>query len=335
MSTAKELKKEIERGVWDASLGKLYGRRAGVLERQRARYADALDCFAALYGGEREAAIYSAPGRTEIGGNHTDHNHGVVMAGAVDLDVIAVVSKNTDDVVRVKSKGFDGRDEVKLEQLSPVLAEQGRSAALIRGVAAGIAKQGGVLGGFDAYTTSDVLRGSGLSSSAAFEVVIGTVFNGEYNQGRFSAVDIAKISQYAENEYFGKPSGLMDQTACSVGSVITIDFRDPASPVVEKVDLIWQNTIIVCALQIQKGAMRRLPMNMRPSAKRWKQWRPISISRCCAKWMSLLFMRILLVCVKNWGTVPYCALSTFLRTVGVPVRYAVPSVRIALKTFWN
>ena len=97
-------------------------------------------------------------------------------------------------------------------------------------------KQGGVLGGFDAYTTSDVLRGSGLSSSAAFEVVIGTVFNGEYNQGRFSAVDIAKISQYAENEYFGKPSGLMDQTACSVGSVITIDFRDPASPVVEKVD---------------------------------------------------------------------------------------------------
>ena len=189
--------------MWDASLGKLYGRRAGVLERQRARYADALDCFAALYGGEREAAIYSAPGRTEIGGNHTDHNHGVVMAGAVDLDVIAVVSKNTDDVVRVKSKGFDGRDEVKLEQLSPVLAEQGRSA---------------------------------LSSSAAFEVVIGTVFNGEYNQGRFSAVDIAKISQYAENEYFGKPSGLMDQTACSVGSVITIDFRDPASPVVEKVD---------------------------------------------------------------------------------------------------
>ncbi len=220
MSTAKELKKEIERGVWDASLGKLYGRRAGVLERQRARYADALDCFAALYGGEREAAIYSAPGRTEIGGNHTDHNHGVVMAGAVDLDVIAVVSKNTDDVVRVKSKGFDGRDEVKLEQLSPVPAEQGHSAALIRGVAAGIAKQGGVLGGFDAYTTSDVLRGSGLSSSAAFEVVIGTVFNGEYNQGRFSAVDIAKISQYAENEYFGKPSGLMDQTACSVGSVI-------------------------------------------------------------------------------------------------------------------
>ena len=235
MSTAKELKKEIERGVWDASLGRLYGRRAGVLERQRARYADALDCFAALYGGEREAAIYSAPGRTEIGGNHTDHNHGVVMAGAVDLDVIAVVSKNTDDVVRVKSKGFDGRDEVKLEQLSPVLAEQGRSAALIRGVAAGIAKQGGVLGGFDAYTTSDVLRGSGLSSSAAFEVVIGTVFNGEYNQGRFSAVDIAKISQYAENEYFGKPSGLMDQMACSVGSAITIDFKDTAGPIVDKV----------------------------------------------------------------------------------------------------
>ena len=235
MSTARELQQEIERGAWDAALEKLYGRREGMLERQRARYADALGQFAALYGGEREAAVYSAPGRTEIGGNHTDHNHGVVMAGAVNLDVIAVISKNTDDTVRVKSKGFDGRDEVKLDRLSPEPSEQGHSAALIRGVAAGIAKQGGVLGGFDAYTTSDVLRGSGLSSSAAFEVVIGAVLNGEYNKDCFSAVEIAKISQYAENEYFGKPSGLMDQTACSVGSVITIDFRDPADPVVEKV----------------------------------------------------------------------------------------------------
>lgn len=311
MSTAKELKKEIERGVWDASLGKLYGRRAGVLERQRARYADALDCFAALYGGEREAAIYSAPGRTEIGGNHTDHNHGVVMAGAVDLDVIAVVSKNTDDVVRVKSKGFDGRDEVKLEQLSPVPAEQGRSAALIRGVAAGIAKQGGVLGGFDAYTTSDVLRGSGLSSSAAFEVVIGTVFNGEYNQGRFSAVDIAKISQYAENEYFGKPSGLMDQTACSVGSVITIDFRDPASPVVEKVDFDLAKHDYCLCITDTKGSHASLTDEYAAVRQEMEAVAAYFDKPVLREVDESAFMRILLVCVKNWGTVPYCALSTF------------------------
>lgn len=301
MSTAKELKKEIERGVWDASLGRLYGRRAGVLERQRARYADALDCFAALYGGEREAAIYSAPGRTEIGGNHTDHNHGVVMAGAVDLDVIAVVSKNTDDVVRVKSKGFDGRDEVKLEQLSPVLAEQGRSAALIRGVAAGIAKQGGVLGGFDAYTTSDVLRGSGLSSSAAFEVVIGTVFNGEYNQGRFSAVDIAKISQYAENEYFGKPSGLMDQTACSVGSVITIDFRDPASPVVEKVDFDLAKHDYCLCITDTKGSHASLTDEYAAVRQEMEAVAAYFDKPVLREVDESAFMRILLVCVKTGG----------------------------------
>lgn len=235
MATARELKQSIEGGAWDAALEKLYGSRAGMLEFQRARYADAVAEFAAMYGADRQVEIYSAPGRTEIGGNHTDHNHGKVMAGAVDLDVIAVVSQNDENIVRVKSKGFDKRDEVELSNLQPVAVETGHSQSLIRGVAAGIAKQGGKVGGFDAYTTSQVLRGSGLSSSAAFEVVIGAIFNGEYNEGRFSAVEIAKISQYAENEYFGKPSGLMDQTACSVGSVITIDFRDPADPIVEKV----------------------------------------------------------------------------------------------------
>lgn len=316
-------------------LGKLYGRRAGVLERQRARYADALDCFAALYGGEREAAIYSAPGRTEIGGNHTDHNHGVVMAGAVDLDVIAVVSKNTDDVVRVKSKGFDGRDEVKLEQLSPVPAEQGRSAALIRGVAAGIAKQGGVLGGFDAYTTSDVLRGSGLSSSAAFEVVIGTVFNGEYNQGRFSAVDIAKISQYAENEYFGKPSGLMDQTACSVGSVITIDFRDPASPVVEKVDFDLAKHDYCLCITDTKGSHASLTDEYAAVRQEMEAVAAYFDKPVLREVDESAFYADIAGVREKLGDRAVLRAIHFLRTVGVPVRYAVPSVRIALKTFWN
>ena len=214
------------------NLKDLYG---GQWQEQAERYQKIRAGFEETFGSSEGASFYSAPGRTEIGGNHTDHNHGVVMAGAVDLDVIAVVSQNNENIVRVKSKGFEKRDEVELSNLLPVPAEAGHSQSLIRGVAAGIARQGGKVGGFDAYTTSDVLRGSGLSSSAAFEVVIGAIFNGEYNEGCFSAVEIAKISQYAENVFFEKPSGLMDQTASSVGSVITIDFRDPADPIVEKV----------------------------------------------------------------------------------------------------
>ncbi len=237
MQTVQEIKQQIESGAWDAAFIRLYGNRPAVLKRQRARYTDALEQFASLFGGEREVHLYSAPGRTEIGGNHTDHNHGVVLAGAVDLDVIAVVAQSGGSIVRVQSKGFDKMDVVDVANLSPVETETGHSSSLIRGVAAGIVQRGGAVGGFDAYTTSDVLRGSGLSSSAAFEVVIGAVFNGEFNGGRFSAVEIAKISQYAENEFFGKPSGLMDQMACSVGGVITIDFADLSAPVVEKVTL--------------------------------------------------------------------------------------------------
>lgn len=237
MQTIQEIKKSIGCGLWDASLIRLYGQRTAVLARQRQRYIDALDQFAALFGEKREVNLYSVPGRTEIGGNHTDHNHGVVLAGAVDLDVIAVVGQNDESIVRVQSKGFEGMDVVDLANLSPVPEETGHSASLIRGVAAGIARENGTVGGFDAYTVSDVLRGSGLSSSAAFEVLLGAIWNGEYNADRFSPIDIAQISQYAENAFFGKPSGLMDQMACSVGGVITIDFADPAAPSVEKVTL--------------------------------------------------------------------------------------------------
>jgi galactokinase len=157
------------------------------------------------------------------------------MAAAVDLDIIAVAACNADNVIRVKSKGFSGMDEVDITRLAPRADEQGRSIALVRGVAAGIAEAGGKVGGVDIYTVSNVLRGSGLSSSAAFEVVLGAVLNGEFNAGQFSAIKIAQISQYAENVFFGKPSGLMDQMACSVGSAITIDFKDAAAPVVDKV----------------------------------------------------------------------------------------------------
>ena len=237
MAQVKELIERLNAGAYDDAFRKLYEDSDAQVQAQRARYAQAAAEFGRLFGEEREVRLYSAPGRTEIGGNHTDHNHGVVMAAAVNLDIIAVVAQNDEKIVRVKSQGFDKTDVVDLANLSPNEQENGRSAALIRGIAAGICQAGGTVGGFDAYTTSNVLRGSGLSSSAAFEVVIGEIFNGEFNDGRFSAVKNAQIGQFAENQFFGKPCGLMDQTACAVGSAITIDFKDPSDPIVNKVAL--------------------------------------------------------------------------------------------------
>ena len=241
-----QLKKQIQEGVYDAAFSALYGSEPATLAAQRERYSTLVDRFAEEYGADREVRLYSAPGRTEIGGNHTDHNNGVVMAAAVNLDVVAVVSPNEDNVVRVKSYGFEKIDDVDLSILTPQKREMEHSAGLIRGVAAGFVEAGGKVGGFDAYTTSDVLRGSGLSSSAAFEVCMGAIFRGEYNDNdmeKFSQVKIAQIGQYAENVFFGKPCGLMDQTACAVGSAITIDFKDPANPVVgtAKFDLATHN----------------------------------------------------------------------------------------------
>ena len=246
MATTMQLKKQIQEGVYDAAFSALYGSEPATLAAQRERYSTLVDRFAEEYGADREVRLYSAPGRTEIGGNHTDHNNGVVMAAAVNLDVVAVVSPNEDNVVRVKSCGFDKIDDVDLSILTPQKREMEHSAGLIRGVAAGFVEAGGKVGGFDAYTTSDVLRGSGLSSSAAFEVCMGAIFRGEYNDNdmeKFSQVKIAQIGQYAENVFFGKPCGLMDQTACAVGSAITIDFKDPANPVVgtAKFDLATHN----------------------------------------------------------------------------------------------
>ena len=246
MATTMQLKKQIQEGVYDAAFSALYGSEPATLAAQRERYSTLVDRFAEEYGADREVRLYSAPGRTEIGGNHTDHNNGVVMAAAVNLDVVAVVSPNEDNVVRVKSYGFDKIDDVDLSILTPQKREMEHSAGLIRGVAAGFVEAGGKVGGFDAYTTSDVLRGSGLSSSAAFEVCMGAIFRGEYNDNdmeKFSQVKIAQIGQYAENVFFGKPCGLMDQIACAVGSAITIDFKDPANPVVgtAKFDLATHN----------------------------------------------------------------------------------------------
>ena len=203
------------------------------LEMQRRRYDETAKEFKAFFGTEH-SRVFSAPGRTEVGGNHTDHNHGRVLAAGVSLDVIAMVLPTDDGIIEVKSAGFP-KDTVDTSDLAVRQEELNTSAALIRGVAAGFVKNGHRIGGFKAYTVSNVLKGSGLSSSAAFEVLIGNILNGLYNDHTVSAVEIAQLSQYAENVYFGKPSGLMDQMASSVGGFITIDFADPQKPVIDQI----------------------------------------------------------------------------------------------------
>ena len=231
--TNERLRLAVLAGEYDALLSGFYG--AAALDYQRERYAEALGEFGKLYG-EREVCVFSAPGRSEISGNHTDHNHGKVIAAAVDLDVIAVVAANGTDRVTVKSKGFDSTDVIEIDKLAEFKKGVSCSRSLIAGMLARLSADGYAVGGFDAYTTSDVIRGSGLSSSAAFEVLIGTIISGLFNGGALDPVYIAVASQYAENVYFGKPCGLMDQTACSVGGFIGIDFAVPAEPEVMKID---------------------------------------------------------------------------------------------------
>ena len=228
-----EFIQRLQQGEFDPVFQTLYGSSPAVLEQQKRRYTQAVQSFVQLYPNRKEISVYSAPGRTEIGGNHTDHQHGCVLAAAVNLDVISVTAFHNEGVIRLKSKGYP-QDVVDLSDLSVQPKEKGRSSAIIRGIAARFAGMGVSIGGFDAYTTSDVLSGSGLSSSAAFETLVGTILDLHYNQGRAGAVEIAKIGQYAENEYFGKGSGLMDQMVSSVGGFVFIDFRDTENPVIEK-----------------------------------------------------------------------------------------------------
>lgn len=227
----KELIALIENGGLDSRFAALYGESA--VAAQRERYTDAVREFSSLFGADREVRLFSVPGRSEISGNHTDHNRGCVIAAAVDLDIIAVASANGDGKVTVKSKGFPA-DTVDCHPGEPDEKLFYTSGSLLSGVCAGFEKRGYRVGGYDAYTTSNVLKGSGISSSAAFEVMIGTVMNHLYNDAVITAPVIAEIAQYAENVYFGKPSGLMDQTACAVGGFSFIDFADPKAAKIEK-----------------------------------------------------------------------------------------------------
>lgn len=204
------------------------------LEHQKSRYVQAIEKFIDLYG-DQEVSIYSTPGRSEVCGNHTDHQHGEVLAAAINLDIIAVVAKD-DTKIKILSDDYD-IEAIHIDDLTLKENEKESSEGLIRGILARFQQLQHKIGGFVGYMTSDVLQGSGLSSSAAFEVMIGTILSGMYNDMKVDPVTIAKIGQYSENVYFGKPCGLMDQCACSVGSLIHIDFKDNENPIVEKINV--------------------------------------------------------------------------------------------------
>ena len=204
---------------------------------QSERYKSLSENFRKFFNDDsNELAYFSAPGRTEVGGNHTDHQHGRVLAAAVNLDIISAAVKRDDGIITLKSHEYSKVDIIDTSVLEPQEAEHEKSASLIRGICARCVQLGYKVGGFNAYTTSNVLKGSGLSSSAAFEILVVTMISHFYNNGEIDAVTAAQIAQYAENVYFGKPSGLMDQTASSVGGFTAIDFNDPSKPVLEKID---------------------------------------------------------------------------------------------------
>lgn len=231
----KELKQQLKNGVYAEKLAHIYACAPQETERYAKRYLEVIDGLEQTFGETEEVRLFSAPGRTEIGGNHTDHQHGCVLAAGLNLDVIGAVRLNGENVVRIQSEGYP-MDEIRLDDLEINEAEFDKASALIRGIIRKFVDMGYTVQGFDAYTKSSVLKGSGMSSSAAFEVLVGTVISGLFCENAVDAVEIAKIGQYAENVYFGKPSGLMDQMASSVGAVVAIDFQDNDKPVVEKVE---------------------------------------------------------------------------------------------------
>lgn len=227
-------------GGMNSLFQELYGNNPAVLKSEAERYAALMADFERNFGSS-DVELFSSPGRTEIGGNHTDHNYGRVLAGAVNLDNIAVAAKNGTNTIRIKSAGYP-EFQVELTDFHPKESEFYTSVSLVKGIAAKMKQSGYNVGGFNACIDGRVPKGSGLSSSASFEVLIGTIFNELFNDGKMSAVENAIIGQWSENNYFGKPCGLMDQTACSVGGLITIDFKDPASPIVKEVNFDFVST---------------------------------------------------------------------------------------------
>jgi|WetSurMetagenome_2_1015567.scaffolds.fasta_scaffold123622_2 galactokinase len=231
--TRKNRGRRVDKTGWRGRIAGLYASGEAGLERQLARYDRLVETHRGMFA-PSTAGLFNVPGRTELIGNHTDHNRGRVLAAAVNLDSIAAASAAAAGRITVVSAGYERPFVVDLDQLHPQKSEAGTTTALIRGIAAGLVRHDRRVGGFDATIQSDVLPGSGLSSSASIEVLIGTIFNHLFNRGKIGALEMAKVARFSENEYFGKPCGLMDQVACACGGILHIDFRDPDSPAIEK-----------------------------------------------------------------------------------------------------
>ncbi len=223
---------KLKNSFYDERLAELYGTNA--VDPQRERYIKLLN-WHHVYFGSNHATIFSSPGRTELGGNHTDHNGGIVLAASIQFDSVAAVSKTNSNIVTLNSENYPVV-RVDLSNLEPDKKEEGSTESLIRGIAATMVRNGYSIGGFDASVTSDVLPGSGLSSSASFEILIGTIFNNLFNDNTISITELSQFSKEAENRYFGKPCGLMDQLACGTGGIISIDFKNRDSPVIVPID---------------------------------------------------------------------------------------------------
>lgn len=252
MQNIMSVRESLEHGSLDQRIKEIYVDEQRV-PYNRERYIRAIDRFTELFPSEKEIEIYSAPGRSEVCGNHTDHQNGMVLATSINLDAIAIVAKAEEPVIRLVSGDFP-MEEVDVADLSMKEEEQSTTTALIRGVAAGMKERGHKVGGFTAYITSDVLMGAGMSSSAAFESLIGTILSGLYNDMKVSSIEIAQIGQYAENIYFGKPCGLMDQMACSVGGMIFIDFKEKEHPEVRQVHTDFEKAGLSLCIVDTKGS---------------------------------------------------------------------------------
>lgn len=256
----------------EISLQKLYGNEE-MLAYQRNRYRKLSKDFEKIFR-TRPAAYFSSPGRTEISGNHTDHNHGKVIAASINLDSIAAAVPNNKNEVVLYSERYAEPFVVNLNNTKPVEEEQSSTNALIRGIAAGLQNKGYGIGGFNAFISSNVMIGSGLSSSASIEVLIGTIFNHFYNDGKVSSEEIAIIGQYAENNYFGKPCGLMDQVACATGGIVEIDFFNPQKPIIKKINFDFLSTgykLIVVDTEVNHADLTEdysaIPLEMKQVAK--------------------------------------------------------------------
>lgn len=293
---------------------------------QRERYISVIDQFENEFGSGRSVRLYSAPAAPDRRQPHRPQQRRGA-GGFRQPGHCGGRFPNEENIIRVKSLGFEKIDDVDVTNLVPQEQEKEHSAALIRGVAAGIVNAGGKVGGFDAYTTSNVLRGSGLSSSAAFEVCIGAILRGEYNDNdmeKFSQVKIAQIGQYAENVFFDKPCGLMDQTACAVGGVITIDFKDPAHPIVGQTSIDLAKHKLAMCITDTKGSHADLTDDYAAIRREMESVAEQMGKKSCARWTRTRSTPPSRSCARPWATVLWCVPSTSTTTAAAPPPCAMP-----------